>query len=182
MAIPSIRIIVTKGDITLFGCDALVNPANSTGSMGGGAALAIKKAGGDSIEKEAMRKAPISVGRAISTNPGCLPAGFVIHAPTMEKPAEEIPIENVEKATYAALELANRLGAKSVAFPGMGTGVGGISKSEAAEAMVRVIRRFVKDKERNKDLRLEKIILIGFDEELTAEFRKWTQKQDPETK
>ena len=182
MAIPSIRIVVTKGDITVFGCDAIVNPANSSGSMGGGAALAIKTAGGDSIEKEAMKKAPISVGTAISTNPGSLPAGFVIHAPTMEKPAQQIPAENVEKATSAALELGNRLGAKSIAFPGMGTGVGGVSKSEAAQSMFRAIRRFAKDKGGSKTLRIEKIILIGYDDELTAEFRKWTQKQDPGTK
>ncbi len=182
MAVPQIRIIVTKGDISVFGCDALVNPANSTGSMGGGAALAIKRAGGESIEKEAMKKAPISVGRAISTNPGSLPAGFVIHAPTMENPSQKIPVENVEKATYAALELANRLGAKSIAFPGMGTGVGGVSKSDAAEAMARVIKRFINDKKGNSELQLEKIVLIGFDDELTAEFRKWTQKQDPGTK
>lgn len=180
MGIPSIRIVVTKGDITSFGCDAIVNPANSAGSMGGGAAYAIKSAGGPSIEEEAMKKAPIAVGRAITTNPGKLGAGFIIHAPTMEKPAEKIPVENVEKATNAALELGNRLGAKSIAFPGMGTGVGGISKSDAAEAMVRSIRRFIRDKQESKTLRIEKIILIGFDDELTAEFRKWTQqKQDP---
>ncbi|MFZ2456755.1 MAG: macro domain-containing protein [Candidatus Altiarchaeia archaeon] len=176
MGIPSIRIVVTKGDITGFGCDAIVNPANSTGSMGGGAALAIKKAGGESIEEEAMKKAPIAVGRAISTNPGILPAGFVIHAPTMEKPAEKIPEENVEKATTAALELGNRLGAKSIAFPGMGTGVGGVPNSDAAQAMVRAIKRFIRDKQEAKSLRIEKIILIGYDDELTAEFRKWTQK------
>jgi|WetSurMetagenome_2_1015567.scaffolds.fasta_scaffold03070_9 O-acetyl-ADP-ribose deacetylase len=176
MGIPSIRIVVTKGDITLFGCDAIVNPANSSGSMGGGAALAIKTAGGVSIEEEAMKKTPIAVGRAISTNPGILGAGFVIHAPTMEKPAEKIPVENVEKATTAALELGNRLGAKSIAFPGMGTGVGGVSKSDAAQAMVRAIKRFIRDKEEAKALRIEKIILIGYDDELTAEFRKWTQK------
>jgi len=89
MGIPTTRIIVTKGDITSFGCDAIVNPANSTGSMGGGAALAIKKAGGASIEKEAMKKAPIAVGKAVSTNPGTLNAGFIIHAPTMENPTEK---------------------------------------------------------------------------------------------
>jgi O-acetyl-ADP-ribose deacetylase len=182
MGIPSIRIVVTKGDITGFGCDAIVNPANSTGSMGGGAALAIKEAGGVSIEEEAMKKAPIAVGRAISTNPGILGAGFIIHAPTMERPAEKIPVENVEKATTAALELGNRLGAKSIAFPGMGTGVGGVSKSDAAQAMVRAIKRFIRDKEEAKTLRVEKVILIGYDDELTSEFRKWTQKQDPGTK
>jgi O-acetyl-ADP-ribose deacetylase (regulator of RNase III) len=179
MANSPIRIIVTKGDITVYGCDAIVNPANSSGSMGGGVALAIKGAGGATIEEEAMKKAPIEVGRAISTNPGGLGSGFIIHAPTMEKPAQKIPVENVEKATTAALELGNRLGAKSIAFPGMGTGVGGVSKSDAAQAMVRAIRRFIKDKDGSKTLRIEKIILIGFDDELTSEFRKWTQKQDP---
>jgi O-acetyl-ADP-ribose deacetylase (regulator of RNase III) len=182
MGIPAIRIVVTKGDITLFGCDAIVNPANSTGSMCGGAALAIKIAGGESIEKEAIKKAPIAVGRAISTNPGILGAGFIIHASTMEKPSEKIPAENVEKATTAALELGNRLGAKSIAFPGMGTGFGGVSKSDAAQAMVRAIRRFINDKDGTKSLRIEKIILVGYDDELTSEFRKWTQKQDPGTK
>lgn len=179
MSTPPVRIIVTKGDITVYGCDAIVNPANSSGSMGGGVALAIKKAGGASIEEEAMKKAPIGVGRAISTNAGALSAGFVIHAPTMEKPAERIPVENVEKATYAALDLGNRLGAKSIAFPGMGTGVGGVSKKDSAKAMIQAIRKFLKEREGTGILRIEKIILVGYDDELTAEFRKWTQqKQD----
>lgn len=172
----TIRIIVTKGDITTLGCDAIVNPANSSGVMGGGVALAIKRAGGDLIEEEATEKAPIDVGRAISTTAGRLPAGFVIHAPTMEEPAERIPVENVESATYAALHLGNRIGAKSIAFPGMGTGVGGVKKSDAAEAMLRTIRRFEKDYEGAKTKSLEKVILIAFDDELFNEFGTWTQK------
>jgi len=103
-----------------------------------------------------MKKAPIAVGKAVSTNPGTLNAGFIIHAPTMENPTEKIPVENVEKATYAALELGNRVGAKSIAFPGMGTGTGGVPKSEAAEAMIRSIRRFLRDKQGSSTLRIEK--------------------------
>jgi len=177
-----LRIIVTKGDITTIGCDAIVNPANSLGEMGGGVALAIKVKGGVAIESQAMKKAPIPVGKAVSTTGGSLPCGFVIHAPTMEQPAERIPPENVEKATYAALDSGNRLGAKSMAFPGMGTGVGGIKKGVAAEYMVRTINRFIKEKEDAKDLRLEKIILVGFDDELFNEFRKWTKELNQGTK
>ena len=171
----AIRVIVTKGDITTLGCDAIVNPANSYGLMGGGVALAIKSAGGDIIEKKAREKAPIPVGKAVSTTAGKLPAGFVIHAPTMEKPAEKTSIENVEKATYAALDYGNRVGAHSIAFPGMGTGVGGVRKGDAAEAMVRAIRKFAADKARS-GLALEKVILIGFDDEMVNELRKWTQE------
>lgn len=175
-----VRVIITKGDITSLGCDAIVNPANSYGVMGGGVALAIKKAGGDQIEKEATAQAPISVGRAVSTTAGELHAGFVIHAPTMHNPAERIPAENVEKATYAALSLGNRAGAKSIAFPGMGTGVGGVSKGEAVESMLRAIKLFIKRRKEGNDLYLEKIILVGFDDELWSEFKKWTKELIPE--
>jgi O-acetyl-ADP-ribose deacetylase (regulator of RNase III) len=144
--------------------------------MGGGAALAIKRAGGDIIEEAAMENAPINVGGAVSTTAGSLPSGFVIHAPTMKSPAEKIPVENVEKATYAALHLGNRLGAKSIAFPGMGTGAGGVPKSEAAEAMIRTIRRFSADYENAKTRSIEKVILVALDDELFTEFLKWTQK------
>ena len=173
--------MVTKGDITSLGCDAIVNPANSLGLMGGGVALAIKTAGGEVIEKQAVAKAPIPVGTAISTTGGALHAGFVIHAPTMEQPAQTIPPENVVKATYAALDLGVRLGAKSIAIPGMGTGVGGIKKADAAELIVRTVGRFLKER-LGPHYTLEKIILVGFDDELFMEFRKWTQKLNPGTK
>ena len=48
------RIIVEKADLTKLEVDAIVNPANSSGTMGGGVAGAIKRAGGGEIEREAM--------------------------------------------------------------------------------------------------------------------------------
>jgi O-acetyl-ADP-ribose deacetylase (regulator of RNase III) len=177
----AVRIVITKGDITSLGCDAIVNPANSQGLMGGGVALAIKKAGGDIIEQQAVAKAPIDVGYAISTTAGNLHAGFVIHAPTMEQPTQEIPIENVIKATYAALDLGNRLGAKSIAIPGMGTGIGWVGKPAAAEAIVRTIDRFLKER-LGPHSTLEKIILVAYDNELFEEFKKWTKQLNPGAK
>ena len=135
-------IIVKSGDITKISCDAIVNPANSYGYMGGGVAGAIKRAGGNEIEKEAIAQAPIFIGSAVATTAGTLPCQFVIHAPTMKKPAMKIPVENVAKATQAALKLGKGMQIKNIAIPGMGTGVGGVSPADAARAMVKVAQEF----------------------------------------
>ncbi len=74
---------VVPGDITELKVDAIVNPANSSGSMGGGVALAIKRKGGQVVEDEAVAQAPIPVGGAVLTTGGRLPCRFVIHAPTI---------------------------------------------------------------------------------------------------
>ena len=141
-------ISVISGDITKFNCDAIVNPANSYGYMGGGVAGAIKRVGGIEIEREAVLKAPIPVGSAIATTAGSLNCQFVIHAPTMEKPAMRIPVDNVKKATKAALELGFKLRLKKIAIPGMGTGVGGVLPHDAAKTMIFVAKDF-KDKFEN---------------------------------
>lgn len=156
-------IIVKKGDITEEECDAIVNPANSLGYMGGGVALAIKLKGGKEIEEEAVRKAPIPLGKAIATKAGKLKCKFVIHSPTMQKPAEKIPLENVRLATIAALELARKLKIKSIAFPGMGTGVGGIKAEDAARVMIEECKKF-------EDLEIK---LVAFDEKLYQAFKKF---------
>ena len=137
------KIKVLKGDLTEINTDAIVNPANSLGYMGGGVAGAIKRKGGEEIEKEAVEKAPIPVGKAIATTPGRLKCRYVIHAPTMERPAMRIGVDNVEKATRAAFELAKSMKLKSIALPGMGTGVGGVKEEDAARAMMNVAKDYV---------------------------------------
>jgi len=158
-------IFVEKGDITKLSCDAIVNPANSYGYMGGGVAGAIKRVGGTEIEKEAVANAPISIGKAVATTAGSLPCTFVIHAPTMKQPAMRIDVENVEHATRAALEAALDLNIKSIAFPGMGTGVGGVPPVEAANSMIKIAKQF--------ENKFEKIIFIGIDDELVNSFKKF---------
>lgn len=167
------EIVVLKGDLTRQQADAIVNPANSHGYMGGGVAYAIKRVGGQSIEDEAVSKAPLPVGSAVETTSGRLPCKYVIHAPTMTEPAEAIGPGNVTLATEAALRTASELGVASLAFPGMGTGVGGVSRSDAAEAMVKAILRF--------DPAFT-VYLIGYDIELTEEFRRWLAKLRPGTR
>lgn len=82
-----VKITVTIGDITVQQADAIVNPANSQLTMGGGAAGAIKRAGGNEIECQAIKRAPIPVGKAVATTAGRLKAKYVIHALTMQRPA-----------------------------------------------------------------------------------------------
>jgi O-acetyl-ADP-ribose deacetylase (regulator of RNase III) len=131
-----INVKVRKGDLTVLFTDAIVNPANTGGSMGGGVAGAIKRAGGDVVEKQAIAAAPIPLGKAVATEAGDLPNLYVIHAPTVDKPAGESSPERVKAAVSAALEEAERIEAQTVAIPGMGTGVGRVPFGEAARAVV----------------------------------------------
>ena len=162
-----IEIEVVKGSITEVPADAVVNAANSLGYMGGGVAGYLKRVCGDEVEKEAIEKAPIPVGEAVTTTAGKLKDRFkgIIHAPTMEKPAMHIGVENVKKAVEGALREAERMGFEVIAMPGMGTGVGGVSKKDAAKTMVETIKKFPAKK-------VKKVILVDIDDEMVEEFKK----------
>ncbi len=165
-----VTVDILKGDITEVSADAIVNPANSLLIMGGGVAGAIKRKGGEEIERDAVKKAPIPVGEAVITKGYRLKASYVIHAPTMERPAMRINKEKAVKAILAALIKAEKNGLKSIAFPGMGTGVGGLSPREGADAFVEAVKRFIEKQGRFKSI--ERIILVAFDDALYREFQR----------
>ncbi|NPV07940.1 MAG: macro domain-containing protein [Anaerolineae bacterium] len=129
------KIRLYRGDITELEADAIVNAANSSLWMGAGVAGAIKRRGGDEIEKEALAKGPIGVGEAVATGAGKLAARYVIHAAAMG-PDLITDEEKIRAATRNTLLLADELSLRSVAFPALGTGVGGFPPAEAARAMV----------------------------------------------
>jgi O-acetyl-ADP-ribose deacetylase (regulator of RNase III) len=134
------QVHVAKAEIFKLQVDAIVNPANSTGIMGGGTGGTIKRHGGDVIQHDAMARAPIAVGAAVVTGAGALPCQHVIHAPTMEEPGMKIGAENVRRAARAALIASDRMQLKVIAFPGMGTDLGDVPADEAARAIVEEIR------------------------------------------
>src|SRR5262245_11623006 len=134
------QIHLAKSDITEMAVDAVVNPANSLGIMGGGVAGALSRRGGPSIQREAMSLAPIAIGAAVVTNAGNLWAKHVIHAPTMEEPGIKVGVENVRRATRAALLAAVHRGFDVIALPGMGMGLGGVDPADAARAIVDELR------------------------------------------
>ena len=100
------EINVVKGDITKLELDAIVNPANSQMIMGGGLAKTIRENGGENIQTEAKKRAPVPVGQAAITPAGKLKAKYVIHAPTMLYPGKKITSKNTKKAMKAVLNAA----------------------------------------------------------------------------
>src|SRR4030095_14578457 len=74
---------VVEGDIAALEVDAIANAANNHLWMGSGVAGAIKRVGGDEIEREAVAQGPIDVGEAVATGAGRLPARWVIHGAVM---------------------------------------------------------------------------------------------------
>ncbi len=136
-----IRIEVVQGDITKADTQTIVNAANNHFWMGAGVAGAIKRAGGDVIEAEAMKKGPVLPGQAVYTGAGRLPYRAVIHAAVMGQDLHTSH-ELIRKATIASLNIADRLKVESVAFPAFGTGVGGFPVIACANIMVKAVRGY----------------------------------------
>jgi len=137
----SFKITIISGDLTEETSDAIVNPANGMMVMGGGVAKAIIEKGGDSIENEAKKSVPLKPGMAVVTHAGNLKTKFVIHAVTMD--SNHVATEStVRKATYYALLVAEANKIKSVSFPAMGMGIGGLSKEIVAQSMLEMMRKF----------------------------------------
>lgn len=134
------ELTVEQADITKLEVDAIANAANSQLLHGGGVAAAIARAGGPELERESRERAPVALGEAVETTAGDMPARWVIHASTMEQPAERTNADVVERATHSTLAKAEQLGARSLALVAFGTGVGGFPVDEAARIMVGVAR------------------------------------------
>jgi O-acetyl-ADP-ribose deacetylase (regulator of RNase III) len=132
---------VVDGDITALEVDAIANAANNHLWMGSGVAGAIKRAGGDEIEREAVAKGPIEVGDAVATAAGRLPARWVVHGAVMGQDLQT-DADLVRRTTESCLRVADELGAESVALPAFGTGVGGFQLDECARIMVDAVRAY----------------------------------------
>jgi len=130
---------VVDGDITQLEVDAIANAANDHLWMGAGVAGAIRRAGGDEIEDEAVALGPIKVGDAVATGAGRLPARYVIHGAVMVQDLQTNG-KLIGRTTLRCLEVADELGLESVALPAFGTGVGGFSLDECARIMVDAVR------------------------------------------
>jgi O-acetyl-ADP-ribose deacetylase len=130
---------VLDGDITALEVDAIANAANNRLWMGGGVAGAIKRAGGEEIEREAIQQGPIEVGDAVATGAGKLPARWVIHGAVMGQDLQTDG-ELIRRTTESCLRVADELGAESLALPAFGTGVGGFPVTECARMMVDAVR------------------------------------------
>jgi O-acetyl-ADP-ribose deacetylase (regulator of RNase III) len=136
-----VELEVREGDIAAVAADAIANAANDRLWMGAGVAGALKRAGGDEIEREAMALGRVPLGSAVATAAGRLSARWVIHGAVMGQDLRT-DAELVQRTTRACLELADELECRSLALPAFGTGVGGFPLAECARIMVDVARGF----------------------------------------
>lgn len=129
------RIRIIEADITQMDVDAIVNAANSALQHGGGVAGAIVAAGGTVIQEESDMIGNVPVGSAAVTGAGRLPCRFVIHAvgPRMGEGDEEAKLRS---ATRSALERAAEIGAETIAFPAISTGIFGYPVERCAPIML----------------------------------------------
>lgn len=160
-----IKIDVQQGDITQVEVDAVVNAANNHLWMGGGVAGALKRAGGPEVEAEALTKGPIPVGEAAVTTAGRLPARYVIHAAVMGQDLQT-DAKKIRQATQNSLLRADELGIKTIAFPALGTGVGGFPLSECARIMIGEVIQYS-----TGETGLETVTFVLFDEAVFGVFR-----------
>ena len=153
---------VEEGDIAALDVDAIANAANDRLWMGAGVAGALKRAGGDEIEREAVAKGPIPLGTAVATGGGRLKSKHVLHGAVMGQDLQT-DADLVRRTTRSCLELADELGARSLALPAFGTGVGGFPIDECARIMVDEARAY-------EPRKLERVVFAVYGDEAREAF------------
>jgi O-acetyl-ADP-ribose deacetylase (regulator of RNase III) len=146
-------ITLSRGDITEADVDAVVNAANSSLLGGGGVDGAIHRRGGPAILAECKQlradRYPhgLPTGQAVATTDGDLPARWVIHTvgPVYAKKADRSDL--LASCYRESLQVADELGAASVAFPAVSAGVYGWPMDDAARIAVHTVREAQSDVE-----------------------------------
>jgi O-acetyl-ADP-ribose deacetylase (regulator of RNase III) len=164
MASPVIR--TERADITTMKVDAVVNAANPSLLGGGGVDGAIHRAAGPELVAECRLLGGCQPGNAKSTKAYRLPARWVIHTvgPVWHGGDHGEPGQ-LRSCYQAALRVADDLGARTIAFPAISTGIFGYPSELAAEVAVQAIRE-------SRVGRIEEVILVAFDQ---ATYRLYTR-------
>jgi len=136
------RVTVVEGDITTQDVDAVVNAANNRMRGGGGVDGAIHRAGGRAVLDDCIARFPdgLATGDAGWTTAGDLPARWVIHVVGPNRNAGQTDRSLLTSCYARALEVADELGARSVAFPLVSAGVYGWPRDDAIACALEVFR------------------------------------------
>jgi O-acetyl-ADP-ribose deacetylase (regulator of RNase III) len=139
------RLSLCKGDITAAVADSIVNAANAQLAGGGGVDGAIHRVGGPDIMAECRKIGACATGDAVATGAGRLTANHVIHAvaPVWRGGLAREP-ESLRRAYRRSLEVAARLGDRTIALPSLGTGAYGYPVAEAAAVALGTVAEFLR--------------------------------------
>ncbi|MET8943541.1 O-acetyl-ADP-ribose deacetylase [Streptomyces sp. NPDC004542] len=161
-------ITLVRGDITRQTADAIVNAANSSLLGGGGVDGAIHRRGGPAILEECrgLRASHygkgLPTGQAVATTAGELDARWVIHTVGPVWSASEDRSALLASCYRESLRVAGELGARTVAFPAVSTGVYGWPMDDGARIAVETVR--------TTDTTVEEVRFVLFDEHAYASF------------
>lgn len=135
-------LIAVEGDITTQRVDAIVNAANTAMRGGGGVDGAIHRAGGPSVLEDCIARFPrgLATGDAGWTTAGDLPARWIIHTVGPNYSAGQQDRQLLVSCYRRSLEVADQLGARTLAFPLISAGIYGWPREDAIRAAVDTIR------------------------------------------
>jgi O-acetyl-ADP-ribose deacetylase (regulator of RNase III) len=166
------KIVIQQGDLTEMDTDAIVNAANNDLVLGAGVAGAIRRKGGEAIQRECDAIGTIPLGFAAITSGGKLKARHVIHAASMGL-GSLTTADTLRNSTAHSLRLAAERGLKTIAFPAVGTGIAGFPMKECAEIMLQEAAAHLRS-----GSSLETIYFVLFDEQAAGVFeRAWKRLQ-----
>ncbi|MEV0948228.1 O-acetyl-ADP-ribose deacetylase [Rhodococcus sp. NPDC049939] len=160
---------VVQADITQVEVDAVVNAANSGLLGGGGVDGAIHRVGGPEILAECRRlrattlRDGLPAGQAVATTAGRLPARWVIHTVGPRYSASEDRSATLRSAYTSSLAVASDLGARSVAFPVISSGVYGWPADDAVSQAVGAVRK--------AESGIPRVLFVAFDERMATLLR-----------
>jgi O-acetyl-ADP-ribose deacetylase (regulator of RNase III) len=162
-----------RGDITEQRVDAIVNAANNGMRGGGGVDGAIHRAAGPELLRECIARFPegLATGDAGWTTAGRLPASWVIHTVGPNYTAGERDRSLLESCYRRALEVADQLGVRTMAFPLISAGVYGWPRADAISAAVETIA--------DTPTRVEEIRLVAFSDEAFQQIRALVRTRFP---
>jgi O-acetyl-ADP-ribose deacetylase (regulator of RNase III) len=153
---------LVAGDIADQKADGIVSSARYEMTMRTGVGDALRRRGGDGIEREATAGGERALGECVATGPGTLPTKCVLHAVSAWNEAS-----CVGRATQRALAMADGLGLRTLAFPALGTGAARVSLETCANAMGTALRwRLALG-----GSRLQRVTMVLADDVKLAEFR-----------
>ncbi|MFE5407817.1 O-acetyl-ADP-ribose deacetylase [Microbacterium sp. NPDC056569] len=150
-------LVAVQGDITAQTSDAIVNAANNAMRGGGGVDGAIHRAGGPEILRECIARFPngLATGDAGWTTGGRLPARWIVHTVGPNHGAGQRDRALLESCYRRSLEVADELGARSVAFPLISAGVYAWPRREAISAAIDTIA--------STPTSIEEVLLVAYD-------------------
>ncbi|HXJ05548.1 MAG TPA: macro domain-containing protein [Candidatus Acidoferrum sp.] len=166
------KIVIQQGDLTDMDVDAIVNAANNDLKLGAGVAGAIRRKGGEEIQRECDVIGSIPVGYAAITGGGKLKARHVIHAASMQL-GGRTTAANLRNSVAHSLRIAAERGLRTIAFPAVGTGIAGFSMEECASILLEETVLHLKTQPS-----VEKIYFVLFDDGACEVFlRAWKRMQ-----